>query len=283
MTTARCADLAFEDLPGDGLPLLFVHGFLLTRALWTPVAHALGDTHRRILVDLRGHGDSPLGPAGFSPRDATRDLGAEPAPPDAVIADYADDLAALLDRLDERRRVVLVGLSMGGIVGFEFFRRHRARLAALVLIGSRANAESPAGIGRWGALIRAVARVGPRAAADAFMDMLFARVAAPALRDAWRAIIAAQPRDGVILGARALAARADGFALLPTIDLPTQVAVGRDDVVTPPDTMREIANRIPGARYAELPDAGHLLPVEQPRALANILAAFLTDCVAPRR
>lgn len=280
MTATRAAALAFDDLPGDDPPLLFVHGFLLTRALWTPVAHALAPARRRLLVDLRGHGRSPLGPAGFSPRDATRDLDAEPAPPDASIADYADDLAALLDRLAICRPVVLVGLSMGGIVGFEFFRRHRARLAALVLIGSRANAESPAGVGRWGALIRAVARLGPRAAADATLDLLFAPPAAPALRATWRAIIFAQPRHGVILGARALAARADAFPLLPAIDVPTLVAVGRDDVVTPPETMHDIARRIPGARYAEIPDAGHLLPVEQPRAVADLLASFLADGVA---
>src|SRR5262245_50070199 len=88
--------VAFE-VHGEGDPVLCVHGFPLSRKLWEHMIAPLSARYSLLMPDLRGMGDS----------DATDD---------ATMATYADDLAALLDVLREKRPVVLVGLSMGGYI-----------------------------------------------------------------------------------------------------------------------------------------------------------------------
>ena len=114
------------EITGAGRPVLFVHGFPITGAMWQPAVGRLGPGFRCIVPDLRGFGQSDVSES-------------------VTIARFADDLIELLDDIGEIRPVVLVGLSMGGIIAFEFFRRHRDRLRALVLCNTRANAETAEG------------------------------------------------------------------------------------------------------------------------------------------
>ena len=94
---------------GRGNPVLCVHGFPLSGRLWSQLADGLQDDYRVIVPDLRG-------------------LGRSQSTESTSMAQFADDLNALLDHVGEDRPVVLVGLSMGGYVAFEFFRRHRSVL-----------------------------------------------------------------------------------------------------------------------------------------------------------
>jgi len=129
--TINGASLVYDDIgPGDGPALLLVHGYPLNRAMWRAQRDALvGLGWRGILPDLRGFGDSQATPPPYS-----MDL-------------FADDLAALLDHLG-LERVALGGLSMGGYIAFAFWRRHAARVRALVLADTQAaldTAEARAG------------------------------------------------------------------------------------------------------------------------------------------
>ena len=110
-------NLAVE-VRGEGPAVLFVHGYPLDRTIWRDQIDAL-EGYRRIAPDLRGMGQSDAPDLGYG------------------MAIYADDLAALLDALGVDD-VVLCGLSMGGYVVFEFLRRWRDRVRALVLHGHRA-------------------------------------------------------------------------------------------------------------------------------------------------
>lgn len=254
------ARLYCETRGGNGPPVLFVHGFPLSGEMWQPTVERLeraGDW-RMIVPDLRGHGRS----------EATAE---------ASMARYADDLAGLLEALGESRPVVLVGLSMGGIIGFEFFRRHRARLGALVLVCTRANAEPPEGVARREATAQAALRDGSRAVADAMIGNLFAPGVAPELRQRWYDIMAATPATGAAAAARSLGARPDSIATLPRIDVPTLVVAGDSDAITPPEGLREIHAGIRGSRFVLLERAGHLTPVERPDAFAGALGAFLHE------
>lgn len=244
------------EILGDGPPVLFAHGYLLSGDLWRATAEPLKNQWRCILPDLRGHGQSP-------------------ASPDVTITRFADDLVELLDALGERGPVALVGLSMGGIIGFEFFRRHRARLRALGIVCARANGETPESAARWEALIQLVRREGSRAAADAHIERVFAPGVSPALKQDWYQRILNMPPAGVIAAARALAQRMEYRPLLPAIDCPTLVVAGEADGITPVETMREIHAAIPGAKLEIIPNAGHLPPLEQPQRLAGVLRAFL--------
>ena len=103
----------YYEIHGDGMPLLLVHGFPLSGELWRPLVSQLARDYRLIVPDLRGHGRSQA--------SAT-----------VTMAEFADDLVALLEAIGESRSVVLVGMSMGGYVSFEFYRRYRERVRALM-------------------------------------------------------------------------------------------------------------------------------------------------------
>jgi 3-oxoadipate enol-lactonase len=246
------------DVSGSGEPLLLVHGFPLSRRMWQPLAERLGDDHLAIAPDLRGHGESE-------------------ASESVSMARYADDLAALLDEIGERRPVVLVGLSMGGYVAFEFCRRHAARVRALVLVDTRAEADSEeAARGRRESADRAL-QSGSGDVAEAMAGKLFAAEAPAALRERWREQMAANPPEGVAAALRAMAVRPDSFDTLRGLSVPVMIVVGEEDAITPPSAAREMAAAAPGARLEIVPGAGHLTPVEQPDRFAELLRDFLSS------
>lgn len=247
--------LAVETI-GDGAPVLFIHGFPLSREMWQPTAERLKDRYLCIMPDLRGHGESR----------ATESVS---------IADFADDLAGVLVELKIARPCAVVGLSMGGMVAFEMFRRHRAVVRALGLIDTRANAESPEGKERREKLAQAALREGSKAVADTMIDKMFAKSFDPKQREHWFRLMCATAPQGVAAASRALAERPDSLPTLAIIDIPTLVVAGDQDEITPPDSLREIHRGIPGSRFVIIPNAGHVPPVEQPDLFAAVLRDFL--------
>ncbi|HKQ49799.1 MAG TPA: alpha/beta hydrolase [Phycisphaerae bacterium] len=241
---------------GEGEPVLFIHGFPLSGEMWRGAAEALSDRWRCLVPDLRGHGRSAASAA-------------------ASMARYADDLAAMLDKLREWRPVVVVGLSMGGYIAFEFYRRHRARVRAMVLCDTRAEADAPDGAAKREAMAQEVLKNGSRAAADVMVDKLFAPGVSPQLRQHWHDAMSRNPPVGVAAAARALATRPDSTSTLTTIDCPTLFVVGREDTLTPPAPMEAMARAIRGARLEIIEGAGHMPPVEQPGEFNRILRGFL--------
>jgi pimeloyl-ACP methyl ester carboxylesterase len=255
-TTIAGADLYCQAHAGPGQPVLFVHGFPLCGEMWRPTVEQLGGRHRCFVPDLRGHGRST-------------------ATDSATIARFADDLAAVLDSYEESRPVVVVGLSLGGIIAFEFFRRHRARMRGLVLVCTRANAESPEGAARRETLARLALEHGSAPVAGTMIDNLFARVVDPGLRREWLDLMGRTDPRGIAATSRALATRPDSLATLKLIDVPTLVVAGDDDQITPVETLRQIHSGISGSRFEIVADAGHMVPVERPDRFAALLDEFL--------
>ena len=251
-------------------PLLFVHGFPIDHTMWLDAAVRLGERARCLMPDLRGHGRSPLTPPA-APAETSH-------PP--TIATYADDLATVLDEADEHRPVVVVGLSMGGIIAFEFFRRHRARIAGLVLCDTRIEPEHPEGARRRHELADLALREGTHALVDTMLPRLFAPSMPPERVAHWRAVMSATPREGAAAASRALASRPDSRPTLAHIDLPTLVCWGDRDEVTPLDIGLEIHRGVRASSLAVIPRAAHVPPIEQPDAFAAALRAWL-DSTAP--
>ena len=117
------AEIAYHVL-GSGSPLVLLHPFPVHHEFWLPAAQALTSRYQLILPDLRGHGESA---AGEGP---------------ATMEKHAADIARILDHA-EIGRVPLAGVSIGGYVLFEFWRRYRGRVAALALCNTKAPADSP--------------------------------------------------------------------------------------------------------------------------------------------
>lgn len=246
--------------PGDP-PILFIHGFPLDRTLWTPVLEGLSETYR-IAPDLRGFGRSDAPDLGYS------------------MATYADDLIALLDSLGVDR-AVLCGLSMGGYIAFEIARRAPGRIAGLVLMDTRAEADSPDARRGRDATAQQVRERGPAPIADTMLGQLLSDRTPAVVAERVRATIMATPAAGLIGALGAMRDRPDSTALLADLGpVPTLVVVGEDDPITPPAGARDLANAIAGARLEVVSGAAHLPPLEQPKAVTRLLAEFMAGVAA---
>lgn len=254
--------LAFADV-GTGPVLLLLHGFPLDNTLWKEQMPVLSRTHRVIAPDLRGFGSSPL---------------PEPPPDRWTMADHAEDMVQLLDALEISEPVQVCGLSMGGYVALDLWKRHTQRVARLLLVHTRAIADTDA--------VRAVRREqasqvrqqGTGFIAEGMMPKLLHPETPrqqPAVASFTRAMMARAKPAGVIAALSGMAARPDMTAELAHIRVPTLVLVGEADAISSPEEMKGIADAIPGSRFVQIPKAGHLSPLEQPAAFNAALAEFL--------
>ncbi|MDQ3698443.1 MAG: alpha/beta hydrolase [Gemmatimonadota bacterium] len=250
--------LAYDDV-GDGIPVLFVHGFPLNRRMWAPQCGVLSGAFRCILPDLRAFGESDVAPP-FS------------------IDQYADDLAGLLDTLAVDERVVVIGLSLGGYVAFAFWRRHREKVRALILCDTRAGADAPEALEKRRQTIRLARERGSAAVADVLVGGMVGattRERRSEIVEHLRAMMAAAPVEGIVGASEAMMGRPDSAPLLPAIDVPTLVVVGEEDSLTPPLEAAAMRAAIPGSRIEVIPGAGHVSNMERPAAFNHALSDFL--------
>jgi pimeloyl-ACP methyl ester carboxylesterase len=249
--------IAFDEV-GSGIPIVFIHGFPHNRTLWAPQLGALLSRARCVAPDLRGFGESDVrGPYSMQ--------------------QYADDIVGVLDRLQIDRAVV-AGLSMGGYIVFELWRRYRERVRALILADTRAGADGDQARARRRELIALARSKGAEAVADAQLPAMIGKTSrdrCPDTVEGIREMMAAASVEGIVGALEAMMARPDSTPLLPTIDVPTLIVVGEEDVPTPPKEARAMHERIPGSRLEILAGAGHVSNVERPAAFNHVVSEFL--------
>lgn len=303
------AELWYADR-GSGLPLVLVHGFPLDHTMWAGQVAALAATTNEFLVgeaywagprparpaappcrviapDLRGFGRSVrkgdrhlLSEAPSGPFRQKVPVPFSPPGADTVTMDqFADDLAGLLDALAVREPVVLCGLSMGGYIAFQFWRRYAARLRGLILCDTRAVADTPEAAAARHDMAQRVLREGPGPLLEGMLPRLFAETTHQRqphmVQQVQHVMMSGDPR-GIAAAARGMAQRPDMTPMLGEIRCPTLVLVGENDVISTPAEMRGIAAAIPGANYVEIPAAGHLAPLENAAQVNAEMAKFLT-------
>jgi 3-oxoadipate enol-lactonase len=241
--------------------IVLLHGFPHDRGLWQAqlASHADALPGTRLLVpDLPGFGGStPLA--------------------DSDMDGYADVIAAMLDEAGVRRAVI-AGLSMGGYITFSFWRRHAARVQALVLLDTKAPADTEAARDKRRELITTVEAEGVGAIVPALLAQqlgVSTRDSQPALVSHVEVMLRRAPASGVIGAARAMMQRPDSTPTLETITVPTLVLVGEEDTVTPASDAIAIQSGIRGSRLVTVPGAGHLAPLEQPTIVNAAIAEFL--------
>jgi pimeloyl-ACP methyl ester carboxylesterase len=252
-------EIAYDDV-GSGLPVVFLHAFPLNRTMWDPQVTALVGESRCIALDFRGLGESK----SSGPFSMDR---------------YADDVAAVLDTL-LIPHAVIVGLSMGGYVAFAFWRRHRERVRAMVLSNTRATADVEEVIARRRQLIEIARTQGSTGVANAQIAGLVGKTTRekrPDIYDALHRMMAQAPTGGVVGAIHALIERPDSTATCATIDVPTLVISGDEDVITPPKEASRLSAAIRGSRLEILQGAGHLSNVERPAAFNTVVSEFLAS------
>jgi 3-oxoadipate enol-lactonase len=251
--------MAYRD-SGRGVPQLMVHGFPFDHTMWNGQIAALSDRCRVIAPDLFSFSGSGQGEGVVT------------------MEQFADGLAALLDALAIREPVVLCGLSMGGYIAFEFWRKHADRLKALILCDTRAAADKSEAAANRLAMADRVLREGPRPLVDSMLPKLFSPLTfaeRPQLVEEIERIMMHADPQCIAAAARGMAERRDFTAELKNIRCPTLVLVGADDALSPPAEMQALAAAIPHAQFQILSAAGHLAPLEHPAAANAAIEAFI--------
>jgi 3-oxoadipate enol-lactonase len=247
------------DDAGNGVPLVLLHAFPLSRAMWQPQRQALEGVARLITPDLRGFG------------------GTSPFPAAPAIERVADDIAELLDLL-KLDKVVLGGLSMGGYAALAFAKKHGSRLRGLILADTKSEGDSDeAKAGRD----KMIAFAKSHTAVEVLEQMLpkllgeKTRQEKPEVEAEVRRIASSQSPAAIMAALQALRDRPDSTPVLNTIAVPTLVLVGSDDALTPPALAEGMAAKLPKAQLVKIPGAGHLSNLEDPAAFNAAVRGFL--------
>src|SRR5690349_20559653 len=237
---------------------VLLHAFPVWSALYDDVRPRLAAAYDLLTPDLAGWGAAPLG-------DRAPSLDA-----------LADDVAALLDDRSVERAVV-GGTSMGGYVAMAFARRYADRLAGLVLVDTKASADTDAARDNRERIARtALDEGGPRVLVDDVLPGLLGETTwqtRPQVADRVRGWVQQAAPGAVAWAQRAMAARPDSFETLRQARVPALVVVGEEDRLTPPGESHAMHEALQDGELVVVPRAGHLSPVEAPEAVALAVAA----------
>ena len=244
---------------GEGPSLVLLHPFPAHHEFWLPIAQALAPRYRVILPDLRGHGESG---AGEGP---------------ATMAKHAADIACIMD--DVRvERAPLIGVSVGGYLLFEFWRKHRGRVAALGLCNTKAPADdAEARAGRLQAA-NDVLELGTEPFLQSMVPRLFGkttRETRPDLIDGALRMMRQMSPEDIALVQRGMAERPDSIDTLKTINVPTLLVTGDEDILTGINEAELMRRHISGSQLCVIPKAGHYSPWEQQAEATRIIRQFL--------
>ncbi|MEU3894867.1 alpha/beta fold hydrolase [Streptomyces sp. NPDC045251] len=218
--------------------------------MWDRQVPELTQQWRVFRFDLPGHGGAPAHPAGS-------------------VADLTSRLLATLDGLGVQR-FGYAGCALGGAVGVELALRHPERLASLALIAASPRFGTADEFRQRGVIVRTngldpIARSSP----ERWFTGGFA-AAQPAITE-WAVQMVRTTDAGCYIAACEALAAFDVRGELGQVGVPTLVLVGSDDQVTGPAEARTLVAGIPDARLAVVPGASHLVPVEQPGAVTDLL------------
>jgi 3-oxoadipate enol-lactonase len=244
---------------GDGPPVVLLHPFPAHHELMLPAAQPLASRYKVILPDLRGHGESEVGEGP------------------ATMEKHADDIVRILDDADAGR-AVFCGVSIGGYVLFEFWRRYRGRVAALVLSDTRPQQDTPEG--RAGRLKSAedVVERGTEVIVEGMLPKLFGKTTLSARPDlvgqARRMMLKMSPAD-IAQVQHGMAERPDSVPTLKTINVPTLILIGEEDILTTVADGELMRSQISDSQFQVVAKAGHYAVWEQSAEVGRLLRQFV--------
>jgi len=253
----------FYELRGSGPPVVLLHPFPCHHEFWNPVAGALDSRYRLIVPDLRGHGDSEIGEGP------------------ALMQKHAGDVARVLDAAGVGT-AAFVGCSIGGYILFEFWRRFRERVTSLALCDTRPQSDTAEGRANRLKAAAAVLEQGTEPFIESMIPKLMGRTTVgtrPDLVDGARAMMRKMSAEGICLVLRGMAERPDSVADLKSINVPTLIVIGEEDVLSTVADGELMRQNIAGSQLKVVPKAGHYAPWEQPELVGKVLRQFLDDAV----
>jgi len=248
------------DQVGKGIPLLFIHGYPLSRKIWQAQCSDLLDIASILSIDLRGHGETYSFDLPY-----TMDL-------------LAEDCKRVVDHMGIMEPVVVCGLSMGGYVTFAMYRKYPDMFRGMILTSTRAAIDTPEGKANRDATINNVYTQGIEFIVDGMLPKLISPLTLsshPDLVHSLRNIMLETSVQGVVGVSQAMRDRPDSTPLLPQLHLPVLIVHGADDQIIPLHEAELMHEQIPGSKLIVIPGAGHLLNMEQTDAYNQALRNFL--------
>jgi 3-oxoadipate enol-lactonase len=249
----------FYDVVGSGPPVVLLHPFPVHHESWLPSAKFLSTRYRLVMPDLRGHGESGLGNGP------------------ATMEKHAADVARVMSDAGVERAPI-VGVSIGGYAIFEFWRRFRERVSALVLCDTKAPADNnDARNGRLQAADDVLQR-----GTEPFFEGILKKVlgdttrrSRPDLVEGALRMMRKMSAEDVAGVQRGMAERADSVAILKTINVPTLIIAGDEDLMTGIPEAELMKQNIAGSQMKVIAKAGHYSLWEQPEEVGRVLRQFL--------
>jgi pimeloyl-ACP methyl ester carboxylesterase len=247
----------------DAPTVFFGHGLLFSGWMFHPQIADLKGQYRCVAIDWRGQGESSATKDGYD------------------MDTLADDAVALIESLGVAP-VHYVGLSMGGFIGQRIASRRPELIRTLTLLDTSAGPEDADKITKYKLLSAIYRLTGIRPLRKAVLPIMFGAsfLADPASKPVvkeWERRLGRSRRSGVSKAVIGIADRLPVESEIGRIEVPTLVIVGTDDVATPPHRSQRIAELVPGARLATIPDCGHTSSLEKPDTVTQLLRDFLAQ------
>lgn len=240
--------------------LLFLHAFPQDGRMWEPQWEHFQQTHRVIVPDFPGFGQSPL-------------------QGEWTIDSVADLVAELLTHLGVNTPVTVAGLSMGGYTAMAFARRHPERLGKLILADTKADPDDAEAKANRDKMIAFAQTHGSIGVINAMLPKLLGPTTLktkPLVAEHVIAIAGNQSAAAVMAALKALRDRPDATPQLNQIAVPTLVIVGQEDAVTPVAKAELIRREVPNAQLVIIPEVGHLANLEDAPRFNQAIEQFTT-------
>jgi len=250
----------FYEVIGHGIPLLLIHAFPLNRFMWETQKSILSDEAQLIIPDMRGFGKSDYQTGAYQ------------------MEVLADDCMGLLEAVVGDQPAVIGGLSMGGYVTLSFYRKYPHKVAGLILAGTRASADTPDGKLNRELAVKKTQEMGVEALVSGMLPKMMAPktyTTNPELVLEVEQIMMSASVEGVMGALLGMKDRVDSMDLLANIDVPTIIMHGNDDQLIPIQAAEDMHNAIQNSRLLIIPEAGHLLNLEQPQVFNQTVREFL--------
>jgi len=234
--------------------------------MWDLELKSWSRNFRVIAPDFRGFGDSPMSEGEFS------------------MAGCVEDVVDLVVSLGIRQKIVLLGLSMGGYVCFEFVRRYPDMLCGLILVGTQPAADSDAAKRSRYETAEFVRREGTAALAERLIPRFLGKTtlaSKPDVVETLRNLIEPSSPEAIAQASYGLASRSDSTPILRNINLPTLIIAGSEDAIIPSTQAETMHREIPESQLVVVEQSGHLINLEQPKVLDRVVSDFLNRLSGP--
>ncbi len=241
--------------------IIFIHGFPYDHFLWYDIISSLKDQYFCVSFDLRGLGQTPAGDGQFT------------------IESFVDDIESLIEEMN-LYKPTLCGISMGGYISFRAIERMQDELAAIIFCDTKPEADDNATKIRRAEGIKKINTLGVQKFVEDFVPTCFAEESIKRMGNKYSAILersktfSAVGVKGCLL---AMSGRTDSTHYLEEINIPSLFVCGEVDNFTPPQQMKQYADKVSKSDFVVVPKAGHMSPVENPEFVAEAIHNFLSS------